>query len=111
MDGSPRRTARLHCGQASGPIGPRWAALGTTSPPHETRWASPKSSAPERIPARTFAALCDILDCEPNDLFEQYVEMRAAKTADAPNRPEDLGVKPGNPIARPVRLVQDDADG
>ena len=27
------------------------------------------TSAPERIPARTFAALCDILDCTPNDLF------------------------------------------
>ena len=69
------------------------------------------TGTPERIPARTFAALCDILDCEPNDLFEPYVEMRAAKTADAPNRPEDLGVKPGNLIAGRVRLVQDDADG
>jgi len=69
------------------------------------------TGTPERIPARTFAALCDILDCEPNDLFEPYVEMRAAKTADAPKRPEDLGVKPGNPIARRVRIVQDDEDG
>ena len=36
------------------------------------------TSAPERIPARTFAALCDILDCEPGDLFEPVVELRAA---------------------------------
>lgn len=69
------------------------------------------TGTPERLPARTFAALCDILDCEPNDLFESYVEMRAAKTADAPKRPEDLGVKPGSPIARRVRIVQDDEDG
>jgi len=69
------------------------------------------TSTPERIPARTFAALCDILDCTPNDLFEPYVEMRAAKTADAPRRPEDIGVKPGEPIARRVRLIPPDEDG
>ena len=28
------------------------------------------TATPERIPARTLAALCDILDCTPNDLFE-----------------------------------------
>lgn len=28
------------------------------------------TSPPERIPARTFAALCDILECGPGDLFE-----------------------------------------
>ncbi|MFE4080180.1 hypothetical protein [Paenarthrobacter sp. YIM B13468] len=28
------------------------------------------------MPARTFASLCDILDCTPNDLFEPFVEMR-----------------------------------
>ena len=69
------------------------------------------TSTPERIPARTFAALCDILNCTPNDLFEPYVEMRAAKTADAPRRPEDIGVKPGEPIARRVRLIPPDEDG
>ena len=31
------------------------------------------TTTPERIPARTFAALCDILDCSPNDLFEPYL--------------------------------------
>lgn len=68
------------------------------------------TGTPERIPARTFAALCDILDCEPNDLFEIVVELRAAATANAPKRSEDLGVKPGDPIAYRVRLVADDED-
>ena len=40
------------------------------------------TGTPERIPAQTFAALCDILDCTPNDLFEPLLEMRAAKTAE-----------------------------
>lgn len=39
------------------------------------------TSTPERIPAKTFAVLCDVLDCTPNDLFEPFVEMRAAATA------------------------------
>jgi DNA-binding Xre family transcriptional regulator len=64
------------------------------------------TSAPERIPARTFAALCDILDCEPGDLFEPVVELRAAATADAPKRPQDIGVQPGQQIARRVKLVR-----
>ena len=55
------------------------------------------TGTPERIPAQTFAALCDILECTPNDLFEPYVQMRAAKTANAPERPEDLGIQPGSP--------------
>jgi len=63
------------------------------------------TGTPERIPARTFAALCDILDCTPSDLFEPYVEMRAAATANAPKRSEDIGVQPGDPIAHRVRLV------
>lgn len=68
------------------------------------------TGTPERIPARTFAALCDILDCTPNDLFEPFVEMRAAATANAPKRSEDLGVTPGAPIARRVRLVHNEND-
>lgn len=66
------------------------------------------TGTPERIPARTFAALCDILDCEPGELFEPFVEMRAAATAQAPSRPEDLGIRPGEPIAQRVKLVRDD---
>jgi DNA-binding Xre family transcriptional regulator len=68
------------------------------------------TQSPERIPARTFAALCDILDCTPNDLFEPFVEMRAAATAKAPRRPEDLGLQPGSPTAKRVRLLRDPAE-
>ena len=68
------------------------------------------TGTPERIPARTFAALCDILDCTPNELFEPVVEMRAAAAAAAPARSEDLGITPGNPIARRIRLVPEDPD-
>jgi DNA-binding Xre family transcriptional regulator len=64
------------------------------------------TGTPERIPARTFAALCDILDCTPSDLFEPVLEMRAAATADAPRRSENVGVDPGRPIARRIRLVE-----
>ena len=40
------------------------------------------TATPERIPARTFAALCDILDCTPNDLIEiQVVERSLPKVA------------------------------
>jgi hypothetical protein len=50
------------------------------------------------------------LDCTPNDLFEPFVEMRAAATANAPKRSEDIGVRPGSPIAQRVRLVPKDED-
>lgn len=68
------------------------------------------TSPPERIPARTFAALCDILDCDPGDLFEPVVELRTAATANAPRRPQDIGVQPGDPIARRVTLVRPATD-
>jgi DNA-binding Xre family transcriptional regulator len=66
------------------------------------------TATPDRIPARTFAALCDIFDCTPNDLFEPFVEMRAAATADAPRHPRELGVRPGDPVARRIKVVTDD---
>lgn len=65
---------------------------------------------PERLSLATLAALCDILGCEPNDLFEPFVEMRAAASANAPRRSEDIGVRPGNPIARRIRLIPDAGD-
>ena len=68
------------------------------------------TGTPERIPARTFAALCDILECTPNDLFEPYVEMRAAATADAPAGPADLGIGEKRSIARRIRVVRSDDD-
>jgi len=70
------------------------------------------TGTPERIPARTFAALCDILECTPNDLFEPYVEMRAAATADAPASPADLGTGKQASVARRIRVVRgDNGDG
>lgn len=66
------------------------------------------TTAPERIPARTFAALCDIFDCSPADLFEPYLEMRAAKTANAPGSLRELGINPGQPVSRRIRLLPDD---
>lgn len=69
------------------------------------------TGTPERIPAKTFAALCDILDCTPNDLFEPYVEMRAAATANAPHSGLNLGILPGDPIAQRVKLVPEEESG
>lgn len=68
------------------------------------------TTTPERIPARTFAALCDILDCSPNDLFEPYLELRAAATANAPARPQDIGITPGQPMARRIHLVPEETE-
>ena len=44
------------------------------------------TGTPERIPARTFAALCDILDCTPNDLFE--VDTTPVARPAVPARPQ-----------------------
>ncbi|RDV44762.1 XRE family transcriptional regulator [Leifsonia sp. ku-ls] len=65
------------------------------------------TGTPERIPARTFAALCDILDCTPNDLFEPFVEMRATQAVGAPTNMDELP-KPGTPIAHRIRVVDED---
>jgi DNA-binding Xre family transcriptional regulator len=64
------------------------------------------TGTPERIPARTFAALCDILDCTPNDLFEPFVEMRATQAVGAPKTLDDLP-NPGAPIAHRIRIVDE----
>ncbi|MHA7156282.1 helix-turn-helix domain-containing protein [Arthrobacter sp. TMN-50] len=64
------------------------------------------TGSPERLPARTFAALCDILECTPNDLFEPYVEIRTASTANAP-RDQPVQAPPGQPIARRIRVAPD----
>ncbi|MET3934822.1 helix-turn-helix domain-containing protein [Arthrobacter sp. OAP107] len=68
------------------------------------------TGTPERIPAQTFAAVCEILECTPNDLFEPFVQMRAAKTANASKRPEDPGVTPGAPLPRRLRVLPPDED-
>lgn len=43
---------------------------------------------PERIPARTFAALCDVLECTPNDLFQPRVEVDTTTVSPAQPGPE-----------------------
>jgi len=66
------------------------------------------TGTPERIPARTFAALCDILDCTPNDLFEPVVEMQSVRRANAPAIGDDpASSKPSN-ISHRIKLVRDD---
>ena len=65
------------------------------------------TGAPERIPGRAFAALCDILDCTPNDLFEPFVEMRAVSSVNAPESVGELGPLPRTPVPR-IKLVDDD---
>ena len=100
---------------AGTPVSPRgqensWPGVGSVSY-SESQVYRLVTGTPERIPARTFAALCDILECTPNDLFEPFVEMRAAATANAPKRSETLGIDPpGDSISHRVRLtrVEDD---
>ena len=65
---------------------------------------------PQRLNMDVLAALCDILDCSPNDLFEPYLELRAAATANAPARPEDIGITPGKPMARRIHLVPEETE-
>ncbi|SIS18635.1 helix-turn-helix domain-containing protein [Williamsia sterculiae] len=66
------------------------------------------TTEPQRISSQTLAALCDIFDCSPGDLFEPFVEMRAAKTAHAPpDRALGLRPSPGGPIAHRIRVVED----
>ncbi|MER5387635.1 helix-turn-helix transcriptional regulator [Saccharopolyspora sp. NPDC002686] len=43
---------------------------------------------PQRLSMDAFAALCDILDCQPNDLIEVHVvNQQVRKTADQDTRP------------------------
>ncbi|PVA77457.1 helix-turn-helix domain-containing protein [Mycobacteroides abscessus] len=67
---------------------------------------------PERINTRVFAALCDILECSPAELFEPVVVMEARATANAPDLHPGAGKSgprsPKAPGVRRVRVVQDD---
>ena len=69
------------------------------------------TGAPERIPARTFAALCDILECTPNDLFEPVVEMRAAASVNAPRSLDDLPSGEPSTVSHRIRLKPVGDDG
>jgi DNA-binding Xre family transcriptional regulator len=72
------------------------------------------TTAPQRINTDLLAALCDILDCEPNDLLEPVVEQAEnARTgtgdeAAAPRR-EGLGIGDLRPVRATVRRPHDGA--
>lgn len=58
---------------------------------------------PERLSLRTFAALCDILGCSPDDLFEPMVEeVQAPKRVQAGGAGADEAVRNLRP--RPARI-------
>lgn len=69
------------------------------------------TTTPERLPTRTFVALCDLLECTPNDLIEPVVEMKATRSVNAPDLPE-TGTSTVRPqaIAHRIRLVEN-SDG
>lgn len=62
------------------------------------------SGTPERVSISVLVALCDIFDCALGDLIVSRVELRAAKSANAPTDLHD----PADPIARRIRLIKDD---
>jgi DNA-binding Xre family transcriptional regulator len=61
---------------------------------------------PERINTRVFAALCDILDCSPAELFEPIVVMEARATANAPDVHPGATATPRTQKAPGVRRVR-----
>jgi DNA-binding Xre family transcriptional regulator len=64
------------------------------------------TTAPQRINTDLLAALCDILDCQPNDLLEPVVEptalARAGGEAGGP-RHDGLGIGELRPIRATIR--------
>jgi DNA-binding Xre family transcriptional regulator len=42
------------------------------------------AQVPQRLSLATLAALCDILECQPNDLIEPYTQATAVKRATTP---------------------------
>jgi DNA-binding Xre family transcriptional regulator len=66
------------------------------------------TTAPQRINTDLLAALCDILDCEPNDLLEPVVEpVEPAKTGTGEGPTEGLGIGDLRPIRATVRRPRD----
>ena len=65
------------------------------------------TGTPERIPARTFAALCDILDCTPNQLIETVAEARPVKATGTTGRaPTTTTAKQRTPRRADITAVQ-----
>ena len=64
---------------------------------------------PERINSRVLAALCDILDCSPAELFEPVVVMQGRATSSAPDIVPAGDARPKRaPGVRRVRVVESD---
>ena len=69
------------------------------------------TTAPQRVNMDLLAALCDILDCDPNDLLQpvaEQVEQAKTGTADGKNA-EGLGIGELRPIHATVRRPHDGA--
>ena len=67
------------------------------------------TTAPQRINTDLLAALCDILDCDPNDLLEPVVEQaEQAKTGTGDSPKEGLGIGELRPIRTTVRRPHDE---
>ncbi|WP_328821048.1 helix-turn-helix domain-containing protein [Nocardia sp. CY41] len=65
------------------------------------------TTAPQRINTDLLAALCDILDCEPNDLLEPAVEYdQVAATGTDTAADEGLEIGTLRPIRATVRRPQ-----
>jgi DNA-binding Xre family transcriptional regulator len=62
------------------------------------------TKTPQRINVDLLAALCDILDCTPNDLLELRQEQpRSASAADETGPDRGHGASPGIGDLRPIR--------
>lgn len=64
------------------------------------------TSAPERLNMRVLAAVCDALDCTPNDLIEPTagtIDTPVRATRQTGGRGGGQGAEPG-PAARPTRV-------
>jgi len=74
---------------------------------HITRQAVHRlvTKAPQRINIDLLAALCDILDCQPNDLLEPAVE--ALEAADTGTEDTGPGIGDLRPIRAKVRRPHD----
>lgn len=58
------------------------------------------TGTPERLSLPILAALCDILDCTPNDLIEPYVQTAARNSRKAAGAPRS---QPGPASQTPLR--------
>ncbi len=64
------------------------------------------TTAPQRINTDLLAALCDILDCQPNDLLEPALEQAQDTATGTDGTTEGLGIGTLRPIRATVRRPQ-----